>query len=53
MDKCIEFVTEYEKDLPKNMHADEHIYNRLHFVLRSIFSGKLYINVRNLMTVQL
>lgn len=31
--KCLEFVTEYQKDLPKHILAEEHLYNRI----RSIF----------------
>lgn len=34
--KCIEFVTEYQKDLPKHMLAEEHMYTQLRSIFRSV-----------------
>lgn len=34
--KCLEFITEYQKDLPKHMLAPEHLYNRLRNIFRSV-----------------
>lgn len=36
MRKCLEFVNEYQRGLPKHLLAEEHLYNRIRFIFRSI-----------------
>lgn len=34
--KCLEFITEYQRDIPKHMLAQEHLYTRIRSIFRTV-----------------